>query len=143
MGRHGWRMPEDPGRGPGRGRGRLGTRGYPRVGPAGPPPQTAQVAEVVAIWCAIRHAPRPLVIITDSKYVFNTVQRMQHDPTFDPGEHGHWWAGVRADLGRIKELRWQKAHLTREQNRAGGGTDRVGPQAACGRGSHCRCAGAH
>jgi len=70
--------------------------------------QTAQIAEVMAIWCAVQCAPRPLVIVTDSKYVFNTVQKMRQDATLDPGEHGHWWAGIRENMNRIKEIRWQK-----------------------------------
>jgi len=69
-------------------------------------------------------APRPLVVVTDSKYVYTTVRRKREDPGFVPGDHGHWWELIRAGIARVKEIRWQKAHLTRDENRERGGTDR-------------------
>jgi len=86
--------------------------------------QTAQEAEVFALCCAVRQARKPLVVVTDSRYVHNTTQRIMADPSYEPSEHGHWWEQIRERFGRIRQIRWQKAHLTMEQNAARGGSER-------------------
>ena len=85
-----------------------------RSGAARGPWQTAQRGEVLAVAHALSAAPTAIHILTDSKYVANTLQRMAKGG-LPKGKHTDLWNIIWGLKKKLEKVTWVKAHLTLEQ----------------------------
>ena len=85
-----------------------------RSGPAKGPWQTAQRGEVLAVAHALCAAPTAIHILTDSKYVANTLERMAKGG-HPKGRHADLWNIIWGLKAKLEQVTWVKAHLTKEQ----------------------------
>ena len=77
------------------------------------PLQTAQRGEVTALAHALTISGRK-TILTDSRYVHDTVKKLQRGQPIT-GAHRDLWTLIQPHITQVQDIIWVKAHLDQEE----------------------------
>ena len=82
--------------------------------------QTAQRAEVMAVLKGLEAVKQCVLIVSDSKYVVDTLSKTKEEVLKCGAIHGDLWEAIWLHRDRIRGAVWIKAHQDREQALLGG-----------------------
>eukprot|EP00972_Heterocapsa_arctica_P015314 2256240-Heterocapsa_arctica.AAC.1 len=76
--------------------------------------QSSDRAEVRALVAALEKTEDEIYVITDNQYVRDTAQYIASGGNLHKGKHYDLWSRIESHIHKMKNIRWVKAHLKKE-----------------------------